>query len=183
MRTYIHIYIYIYIYICTYIHIYIYIYMYIHIYIYTYIYKYIYAYVYIYTRTYIYKSVYSVSLSSCSPCHVLPRTHLRPHLRYVYIQIGVFKYMHTYHIYAHTGSGNILAFNYGSGVAKRLPDRFFGELTGRLGNMYNVKDVGWFRSLYTVRRQNLYTERICRPTIEGRKHTEAHMYYRHAQAN
>lgn len=40
------------------------------------------------------------------------------------------------------GAGNILAFNYGDKIGKLLPDRFFGELTGRLGNMYNVKDVG-----------------------------------------
>ena len=40
------------------------------------------------------------------------------------------------------GSGNILAFNYGEKIAKILPDRFFGELTGRLGNLYNVRDVG-----------------------------------------
>ena len=40
------------------------------------------------------------------------------------------------------GSGNILAFNYGEKIAKILPDRFFGELTGRLGNQYNVRDVG-----------------------------------------
>jgi hypothetical protein len=40
------------------------------------------------------------------------------------------------------GAGNILLFNYGENIKKLLPDRFFGELTGRLGNMYNVRDVG-----------------------------------------
>jgi hypothetical protein len=39
-------------------------------------------------------------------------------------------------------SGNILAFNYGDNIKPKLPDRFFGELVGRLGNKYNVADVG-----------------------------------------
>ena len=39
-------------------------------------------------------------------------------------------------------AGNILAFNYGENIKRKLPDRFFGEMQGRLGNKYSVADDG-----------------------------------------
>jgi hypothetical protein len=36
----------------------------------------------------------------------------------------------------------VLAFNSGAGAAKQLPASFFTELTGRLGNMFAVRQSG-----------------------------------------